>query len=126
MGDGATYLRNPNLARIARRIGLVEKLGTGIKLMLESCEKARIQQPEFIEGADSVKVVFRFLPTDKNLSDEEKIMALFSMKREVKLSDVEDCLKESRNTATRKLNKLIESGKIAREGKGPGVRYYLC
>lgn len=26
LGDGTTYLRNPNLARLARRLGLVEKL----------------------------------------------------------------------------------------------------
>ena len=31
----------------------------------------------------------------------------------------------SRNTATRKLNKLIESGKIRCEGSGPSVGYFL-
>src|SRR3990167_6861344 len=55
LGDGTSYLRNPNLARIARRFGIMEKLGTGIRAMLESCQKARIKKPEFIEGADSVK-----------------------------------------------------------------------
>lgn len=127
LGDGTTYLRNPNLAKIARRLGLVEKLGTGIRLILESCEKSRIQRPEFIEGADSVKVVFHFLPiAEKNVSHEEKLLSLFSMKKEVKLSDVEEYLSVSRNTATRKLNKLIGSGKIIREGSGPSVRYFLC
>lgn len=126
LGDGATYLRNPNLARLARRLGLVEKLGTGIRLILESCEKARIQKPEFIEGADSVKVIFNFLPTNEtNISDEEKLMALFSPHKEVRLSDVENHLHVSRNTATRKLNKLMDSGKINRIGRGPSVRYFL-
>src|SRR3990167_4587598 len=125
LGDGATYLRNPNLARLARRLGLVEKLGTGIALIFESCEKARIQKPEFIEGADSVKVIFNFLPAnEEHVSQEEKLMTLFSTQKEVKLSDVENCLSVSRNTATRKLNKLIESGKIRREGSGPSVRYF--
>ena len=126
LGDGATYLRNPNLARLARRLGLVEKLGTGIALIFESCEKARIQKPEFIEGADSVKVIFNFVPAnEEHISQEEKLMTLFSTQKEVKLSDVENCLGVSRNTATRKLNKLIESGKIRREGSGPSVRYFL-
>ncbi len=126
LGDGATYLRNPNLARLARRLGLVEKLGTGIALIFESCEKARIQKPEFIEGADSVKVIFNFLPAnEEHVPQEEKLMALFYTQKEVKLSDVENCLSVSRNTATRKLNKLIESGKIRREGSGPSVRYFL-
>lgn len=126
LGDGTTYLRNPILARIARRIGIVEKLGTGIRLILESCHKAQIKKPEFIEGADSVKVVFSFLPElDIFASEEEKIMVLFKARDEVKLSDVEKYLDVSRNTATRKLNQLIKAGKILRKGKGPAVEYIL-
>lgn len=124
LGDGTTYLRNPSLARIARRFGIVEKLGTGIKLMLDSCHKAGIKNPEFIEGADSVKVIFNFLPLENKMSsDKEKLLALFKMKNEVKLEDVEKYLSVSRNTATRKLNQLIKSGQIKRLGKGPAVIY---
>jgi len=126
LGDGTTYLRNPTLVRISRRFGLVEKLGTGIRLILESCSKAGIKKPEFIEGADSVKVVFYFLPTDEqSSSDETNLLALFKFRDEVKLSDVEKHLNVSRNTATRKLNKLIKDGKIRRQGKGPAVKYVL-
>ena len=71
LGDGTTYLRNPNLVRIARRFGIIEKLGTGIKLILESCKKADLKAPEFIEGADSVKIVFHFLPVKVSSSSEE-------------------------------------------------------
>lgn len=124
LGDGTTYLRNPNLARISRRLGLIEKLGTGIKVILDSCAKAKIKSPEFIEGADSVKIIFSFLP-EKNIqsSDEEKLMALFNIQPQVRLSEVEKYLGVSRNTATRKLNQLIDSGKIKRLGKGPAVKY---
>lgn len=125
LGDGTTFLRNPNLARIARRFGIIEKLGTGIRIILESCEKAGIKKPEFIEGADSVKVIFSFLPGDKSSSDEAKLLALFNMHKEIKLNDVEKYLGVSRNTATRKLNQLINAGKIKRIGKGPAVKYIL-
>jgi hypothetical protein len=30
LGDGTTYLRNPTIARIAHKIELVEKLGSGV------------------------------------------------------------------------------------------------
>lgn len=124
LGDGTTYLRNPSLARVARRFGIVEKLGTGIKLILESCHKAGIRNPEFVEGADSVKVIFNFLPLeDKKSTDMEKLLALFRMKNEVKVEDVEKYLNVSRNTATRKLNQLIKLDKIKRLGKGPAVIY---
>lgn len=124
LGDGTTYLRNPNLARIARRFGLIEKLGTGIRLILESCKKAGLKKPEFIEGADSVKVVFHFLPDEeKFILDEDKLMALFHMHEEVKLDDVQTYLNVSRNTAGRRLSQLLQSGHIRRVGKGPAVRY---
>src|SRR3990167_5754725 len=125
LGDGTSYLRNPNLARIARRFGIMEKLGTGIRAMLESCQKARIKKPEFIEGADSVKVIFYFLPGEEHFSDKSALLELFNMKKAVKLSDVEKYLRVSRNTATRKLNQLIQAEKIKRLGKGPGVIYSL-
>jgi ATP-dependent DNA helicase RecG len=126
LGDGTTYLRNPNLARIARRLGLIEKLGTGIRAILDSCSKVGIKRPEFIEGADSVKIIFNFLPAEGELStDEDKLLALFDMRGEIKLGDVEKYLNISRNTATRKLNQLIKVGKIKRQGKGPAVKYVL-
>ena len=124
LGDGTTYLRNPNLARIGRQFGIVEKLGTGIRLILESCRKAGIKKPEFVEGADSVKVVFYFLPADEEFfPDDEKLLALFKMRGTVKINEVEAYLNVSRNTATRKLNQLVKSGEVKREGKGPAVKY---
>jgi ATP-dependent DNA helicase RecG len=124
LGDGTTYLRNPNLARIARRFGIVEKLGTGIRLIFESCQKAKLKAPEFIEGEDSVKVIFTFSPADNRFaSDDEKLLSLFEMRKEVRLNEVTKFLNVSRNTATRKLNQLIKSKKIKRLGKGPAVKY---
>jgi len=124
LGDGTTYLRNPSLARVARQFGIIEKLGTGIRLILESCKKLGIKKPEFVEGADSVKVIFYFLPAEEEfLLDEERLLTLFKMRETVKINEVEAYLGVSRNTATRKLNQLVESGEIKREGKGPAVRY---
>ncbi len=125
LGDGTTYLRNPNLARNARRLGIIEKLGTGIRLILESCKKAGLKQPEFIEGADSVKVIFYFLPDEEKFSlEEDKLLALFNMRAVVKVNDVQTYLNVSRNTASRRLGQLLEGGHIRRIGKGPAVKYY--
>ncbi len=126
LGDGTTYLRNPHLAKIARHFGIMEQLGTGIKLIFESCKKTGIKKPEFIEGADSIKIVFSFAPLEnENSSIEDKLLLLFGLNNEVKIEEVENYLSVSRNTATRKLNNLIKIGKIKRTGKGPAVRYIL-
>lgn len=126
LGDGTTYLRNPLLARVARRFGLVEKLGTGIKLIIESCLNEKIKKPEFIEGADSVKVIFSFSPAeDKYQSDEDKIMAMFEIYPELKIEEIVRHLNISKATIVRKLNNLIKEKKIVRQGKGPAVSYRL-
>lgn len=126
LGDGTTYLRNPHLVRLARRFGLIEKLGTGIRVIFESCKKAGLKKPEFIESADSVKVIFYFLPDpEKCEAEEKKLLALFKLRETVKLEDIQTFLKVSRNTATRRLNDLLHAGYIQRLGKGPSVRYVL-
>ncbi len=94
--------------------------------MFESCAKAGIAKPVFLEGADSVKVVFSFSPAEKTYSsDDEKLLAFFKTRKEAKLAEIEKYLRASRNTATRKLNSLIKKGKIRREGRGPAVKFIL-
>lgn len=126
LGDGTTYLRNPHLTKIARRMKLIEKLGTGIKLILDECAAAGLKKPTFNEDGDFFKLTFSFEPDlNQTDSDEEKILKLLKFHEEATINQVMDALNVSRNTATRKLNKLIESGLIMREGKGPAVRYVL-
>ena len=118
LGDGTTFLRNPNIARLARKLGLVEKMGTGIKLIFESCRKAGLTPPEFHEEGDFVKVIFFFQPSKKaDISDEESILELAKLRTELTISEVMNYLGVSRNTATRKLNRLIQQKKLIRKGK---------
>lgn len=126
LGDGTTYFRNPVIGKIARRMEYIEKLGSGINVIFESCKVAGLRAPEFYEGADSVKIIFYF-STEMSVmnSDEENILKLFSRCSEVTISDIMKFLNVSRNTATRKLSKLLDSGKIDRTGKGPAVKYRL-
>ena len=124
LGDGTTYLRNPIIAKIARRLNYIEQLGTGINLIRHSCRNHGLQSPEFVEGADSVKVIFNFIP-DIGDNDGDNLLALFSMRDSVAINDVVETFKISRNTATRRLNKLVDSGCLKRVGKGPSVRYFF-
>ncbi|MGA8165414.1 MAG: ATP-binding protein [Waddliaceae bacterium] len=127
LGDGTTFLRNPNIARLARKLGMVEKMGTGIKLIFDSCKKASLRTPEFHEEGDFVKVVFFFQPLKElELSDEESILKIAKLKTKLTITEVVDYLGVSRNTATRKLNQLIKQKKLLRIGKGPSVRYILA
>jgi len=123
-GDGTTFLRNPHVARIAHRMGLVEKLGSGIRLIFDSCKNAGLKSPQYTEGGDSVKVTFYFEHVRRaEQSDEEAILSLIQKQRELSIQEVIKYLEVSRNTATRKLNNLVNENKLMRVGKGPSVRY---
>lgn len=126
LGDGTTFLRNPNIARIARKLGMIEKMGSGIKLILDSFRKANLRRPEFHEEGDFVKVVFYFEKVkDPKHSDNEALIKLARERGELTIAAVMRHLKISRNIATRRLGELVNQGILTRQGKGPSVRYLL-
>lgn len=124
LGDGVTYLRNPHIARLARKMRLVEKLGTGIRLIFESCKQAKIKTPSYHEEGDFVKLKFYFAP-GKSISDSDldAILKLIEPRGECTIKDVMNHLEISRNTATRRVNQLITQKKLIRSGKGPSVKF---
>ncbi|MCK4869859.1 MAG: putative DNA binding domain-containing protein [Gammaproteobacteria bacterium] len=122
LGDGTTYLRNPIIARVAHKIGLVEKLGSGIRLVFDSCEKAGLAKPKYSEDGDFVKITFNF-STGK--IDDNAILELIKSKDEITIAEITRQLSISRNTATRKINNLIDANKIIRIGKGPATRFRI-
>jgi len=126
LGDGTTYLRNPHIAKLARRMKLVEKLGTGIRLIFDSCREHGVKKPEYHEEGDFVKLIFSFSPALKEQdSDEEIILKYIKYRKAVSIGEIIKLLEVSRNTATRKLNTLIEKGYIIRKGRGPSVKYHI-
>ncbi|MBI4357634.1 MAG: putative DNA binding domain-containing protein [Gammaproteobacteria bacterium] len=125
LGDGTTYLRNPVLARLARKMRLVEKLGTGIRLIFDSCKKQGIKTPSYHEDGDFVKIRFYFEPSKntKSTSGSDAILKLIELRNELTIKDVMNYCDISRNTATRRLNQLIKGKELVRYGKGPSVKF---
>lgn len=124
LGDGTTFLRNPTLAMLARKYKLVEKLGSGIRLIFETCEESNLRRPLFNEDGDFVKLTFYFeMGLQDALDTSQKISQLGKQLGEIRIKDILERLDISRNTATRKMNKLIESGEFQRKGKGAGTSF---
>ena len=124
LGDGTTYLRNPNLVRLAYQLRLIEVRGTGIRLIYESCKKAGIKKPIYHEEGDFVKVIFYFAPDITSYDNERSaILAFITLQHTVSAKQVADFLSVSHNTAIRKLNLLVGSKHIRKIGKGPTTKY---
>jgi ATP-dependent DNA helicase RecG len=124
LGDGTTVLRNPRITAITRKMKLVEKLGSGIRSVLEACDAAHLERPRYDEGPDFVKVTFMFRERVEPLESlDDAISRLLSRNRELRVEDLLMDRKESRNTITRRLNEWIKRGRLVRIGQGRGTRY---
>jgi len=126
LGEGITHFRNPIIGRVAYKMGLIEKLGSGIKLIFNSCQKAGIVAPTFCEDGDYVKIKFEFTPMkDERKSDEELLLELFKSTPTLSIHEMIDYLERSRNTVFKALHKLIDNDLVMQVGKGPATRYTL-
>ncbi len=125
LGDGTSYIRNKVIAFSARRLSLMEKRGTGIKLILDSMRDSGLHA-KFIEGAGWFKVILYLIATgDRNtiLNSEEAVLKLFESKTEITSADVCKTLDISKATAVAVINTLLNKRQILRIGKGPKTRY---
>ena len=126
LGEGITHLRNPIIGRMAHKMEIIEKLGSGIKLIFDSCLKLKIVPPEYNENGDYVKVIFRFQPLkDERKSDEEILLNYFKTSPTLTIHDMVGHLGRSKNTVFKVLNNLIDKGIVKRIGKGRATRYSL-
>ncbi len=107
-------------------MGLIEKRGTGIKLMQDTMHDFGLRPPLFEEGPQWFKVTLSKTRSDMSITSdhyEERIMELFETESEIANSDVCKLIDVSKATAVALLGKLIAKGKIVREGRGPRTRY---
>jgi ATP-dependent DNA helicase RecG len=126
LGQGITHFRNPVIGRMAHKMGIIEKLGSGIKLIFDSCRKAKLMPPLFHEDGDYVKVIFKFEPLkEEGVNDEELLLNLFKSRHILTTQEMIEYLQRSKNTVFKVLHGLINKGKVKQSGKGPATRYSL-
>lgn len=122
--SGITYVRNTSIAKVLWEAQYVEKMGSGFITLFKSYRKEGLLPPEVIEGTNFVKCILPRIHSDAIQEDiEGLILSLFKTSDEISRTDIILQLNIPRTSAGRILNKLIESGKLARHGKGPTTKY---
>jgi ATP-dependent DNA helicase RecG len=132
--QGITYIRNIAICKILRKMGYIEKLGTGFLTLFSDYEERGLPKPQVIEGENYVKCILPrpsqtgiikavTLPLEEDL---EKILKLFATATEITVSDVIGNLKLARATAVRRLATLVKQGTLKKTGRGKGTRYLLA
>ena len=95
--------------------------------MFSSYKKAKLRQPEVIEGENFIKCILprKSYRSEKFLiaKEDSEIVSLFERVEEVSISEIIKALKMTRSTAGRMLKKLVASEILVRVGKGKSTRY---
>jgi predicted HTH transcriptional regulator len=126
LGDGTSFIRNRVVCGIARRMELIEKRGTGIRLIQDSMKDSGLQAPLFEEGSQWFKVTLPMTRPEKPTAatdDADRVLELLETKHEIASSDVCALLGVSKATAVALLGRLIADGRLIRKGRGPKTRY---
>lgn len=126
--SGITYIRNHVICRVLRELGYIEKLGSGFITVFKSYQEYQLAKPQIIEGTGFIKCILprtRASAVEHKTSDQERILSLFHNADLIDVNMVAEMLNISRQTAVRRLTKLIAEHKLQRIGNGPSVRYKI-
>jgi ATP-dependent DNA helicase RecG len=129
----ASHPKNPILADIFFKGGLIEAWGRGTLKIIDECKKARLPEPLIEEVTGGISVtVFKNKNNDDYLKQfnlsERQMLAISFLKKNNKISNKEyqEISQISRETASRDLADLVEKGLIKSSGsKGAGSFYTI-
>lgn len=118
-----SLLRNPVLAEVMFRAGLIEKFGTGVRRIRRAYEGADVS-PVFEAGNGFVAVRLPFVDGRPPLtSDEQMVLESIPENRLVSRSTVSEMTGFEKTKTVRYLKALVEKGLLGQEGEGRGRKY---
>lgn len=132
--DHTSRPRNPLIAEVFFRRGLVERWGRGTQRIVELCIKAGHPEPEFLEQSASVGV--RFIPSGYTpplrvshdlTTRQREILQLLAARESTPLRDIREALENppANRTLQDDLTHLRRLGLIGSGGRGRGATYWL-
>lgn len=129
----ASYPRNKNIAEIFFKAGYIETWGRGTNKIVEACRAAGLPEPEFVEHAGGIQVIFlKDVYTEDflhrlNLNDRQ-IKAVKFLKQFGKITNAkyQQLNNTSKSTASRDLAELQKKNILKGSGvRGAGSEYLL-
>ena len=121
IGTGLSECRNRSIARIFRKLNLMEELGTGIARIYDLYEEKRLKKPAFWEQGQFFKAI---LPQEREYQNNvDRIYDIIKRSTGISASDIAKQMKLHHNTILRYLNQLIADGRIKKTGSGKKIIY---
>lgn len=123
LSGNLSILRNPVLASVFFRLGIIEQFGTGIRRIKESYVRTGTR-PRFEITGGSISVILPVTDAEPLLdADEKAIMSLLLPGRLLSRSQITDACGFGRDKTLRVLKQLEKKNLVVVQGAGRGTRY---
>jgi len=124
LNDLVSVPRNPVLAGVFYRLGIIELFGTGVRRIIDAYIGCELK-PNFVIGESRIKFVLPVINYSENISDEEKVINILSIKNETYRKEIEELLGLNKTQAITIINYLLNERKITNVGSGPNTKYKI-
>ena len=121
--DMVSVRRNPTLANVFYRLGLIEAYGTGVQKIRDAYANS-ISKPRFLVTREAVMVGLPVIQEDLRLTrDQQTVYDLLSATRPMAIGELAGRVEFGRSKLGSVLKELVERGVAVSEGVGRGVKY---
>lgn len=123
LSDMVSVRRNPALASVFYKLGIIEAFGTGT-LRIKAAYANSLSKPRFVIKDNSIMVSLPTLEEDLGLTPDQKLVyELLSPVRPMAGSELASQVSFSRSKLTGILKELITMGLASTSGAGRGLKY---
>ena len=127
--QGVSKLRNRVIGQVFYRLGLIERWGSGIRRIIDSCLEAGFRAHVFEEIGTHFRVTLFTQVTAKPTIDEvdQKIVSALKQSEGLSTKEIAETINKSQRATRTRLINLIEKGLVVEVGQGvndPGKKYF--
>lgn len=121
--DMISVRRNPVLAEVLFRLGVIEAFGTGIRRIKDTYETS-MTKPQFRITQNTVTVILPVLKDELGLTrDQQQVFDLLSSAYALSMGELSAHVEFGRSKLTKIVKDLIAQGVVKSEGTGRGTKY---
>ena len=124
LNDLISMPRNPILANVFYRLGIIELFGTGVQRIKDAYAGSE-EKPIFKIDESRMSIILPVLHMPEKMTDEDRVLSHLTRYQEINRSNVEKKIGLSRSQSYELLTRLVKAGKIMRVGSGPATKYRL-
>jgi len=125
LSGNISILRNPIIANVFYRLGIVEIFGTGVLRIIQSYNES-IKKPLFDVSENTIKVTLPVTESDLELTaDEKAIYGLLSHNIAKSISEIMKSAEFGKSKVSSILKEMNKKGIVTIEGRGRGTKYRI-